>query len=210
MIAAIVISGLLGFYVSTFGKVASSVVTQTQPSTVNLDVVPDYGGATYDAFVLAANMLNGVIPTPATNTTGPGANDNNITVTAGVPVKFVLTSLDNAINENFSAQVTTPFSVYNDTASGQAVNTYSAGQSISAMPVGHTFTIAQLGLNIPIPPTTVVTFSMTISKPGLLPIRLSSTLRSRNGAHGLHGRIRHRTILANVSVTCPNIPDVAV
>jgi heme/copper-type cytochrome/quinol oxidase subunit 2 len=168
VIVAIVLSGLFGYYISTVAKPApAQTSTQTQTTTVNLDVVPDYGGATYDAFVLAATMQSGFVPTPATNTTGPGPNNNNITVTAGTPVKFVVTSLDNAINQNFSAQVTIPFTVYNDTASGQVLQTYSAGQSISNMSIGHTFTIAQMNLNIPIPPTTVVTFTMTFSKPGL-------------------------------------------
>lgn len=171
VVAAIVISGLFGFYISTIAKPASSAVatqskTQTA-TTVNLDVVPDYGGAGYDAFVISGNMQNGTIPTAATNTTAPGPNDNNITVSVGTTVKFVLTSLDGAINQNFTAPVSTPFTLYNDTASGQIVSTYAAGQSISAMPIGHTFTIAQLGVNIPIPPTTVVTFSLTFSKPGL-------------------------------------------
>ncbi len=143
IIGGIVVSGLLGFYVSTIGKSSSSASNQSQASVVNLDVVPDYGGATYDAFVLAANMQNGFVPAAATNTTGPGVNDNNITVSSGTTVKFVLTSLDNAINENFTAQVTTPFDIFNDTASGQVLSVYSAGQSISAMPIGHTFTIAQ-------------------------------------------------------------------
>jgi heme/copper-type cytochrome/quinol oxidase subunit 2 len=166
VIVAIVVSGLFGFYLSTIAK-SSSGNSQPQATVVNLDVVPDYGGATYDAFVLPSSLLNGFVPIAATNTTGPGPNDNNITVSANTPVKFVLTSLDNAINENFSAQVSTPFNVYNDTASGQALSTYNVGQSISNMSIGHTFTIAQMGVNIPIPPTTVVSFTLTFTKPGL-------------------------------------------
>jgi heme/copper-type cytochrome/quinol oxidase subunit 2 len=165
MVAAVALSGLLGFYSSA---IAHSVTASSQPSAtvVNMDVIPDYGGAGYDAFVLAADANAGLVPTPATNTTAPGTNDNNVTVKAGTTVNFVLTSIDTAILQNFSDQVTTPFTVYNDTASGQVVSRYSEGQSISNMPIGHTFTITQLGLNIPIPPTTVVTFSVTFSKPG--------------------------------------------
>jgi len=78
-----------------------------------------------------------------------------------------LTTIDTAILQNFSDQVTTPFTVYNDTASGVVASHYSQGQSISNMPIGHTFTITQLGVNIPIPATTVVNFSMTFSKSGV-------------------------------------------
>lgn len=166
VVAAIVVSGLLGFYVSTIGKPAT---TSSQSSTeiVNVDIVPDYGGATYDAFVLPSNIENAVVPTPATNTTGPGPNDNNITVTAGTTIKFVVTSWDNAINQNYSATASTPFTAYNDTASGQVASSYSQGQSISAMQIGHTFSIPDLNVNIPIPPTTAVVFSLTFSKPGI-------------------------------------------
>jgi len=166
MVAAVALSGLLGFYSST---IAHSITANSQPSAtvVNMTVIPDYGGAGYDAFVLAANANGGLVPAPATNTTAPGTNDNNITVSAGTTVDFVLTTVDTAILQNFSDQVTTPFTVYNDTASGVVVSRYSEGQSISNMPIGHTFTITQLGLNIPIPATTVVNFSVTFSKSGV-------------------------------------------
>jgi heme/copper-type cytochrome/quinol oxidase subunit 2 len=162
VIAALVVSGA-GLYLSIKSTPTGS---QPQANVVNMDVIPDYGGAGYDAFVLAANVASGVVPTPATNTTAPGTVDNNVTVSAGTTVNFVLTSIDNAVNQNFSDQVTTPFTVYNDTASGQVLSRYGVGQSISDMPIGHTFTITQLGVNIPLPPTTVVNFSVTFSKAG--------------------------------------------
>ncbi len=165
MVAAVALSGLLGFYAST---IANSLTASSQPSAtlVNMDVIPDYGGAGYDAFVLAANANTGIVPAPATNTTAPGTNDNNVTVKAGTTVDFVLTTIDTAVLQNFSDTVSTPFTVYNDTASGVVASRYSEGQAISNMPIGHTFTITQLGLNIPIPATTVVSFSVTFSKPG--------------------------------------------
>ena len=79
----------------------------------------------------------------------------------------MLTTIDTAVLQNFSDVVSTPFTVYNDTASGVVASRYSQGQAISNMPIGHTFTITQLGLNIPIPPTTVVNFSVTFSKAGV-------------------------------------------
>lgn len=183
VVAAIVVSGLLGFYVSTIGKPAT---TSSQSSTeiVNVDIVPDYGGATYDAFVLPSNIENAVVPTPATNTTGPGPNDNNITVTAGTTIKFVVTSWDNAINQNYSATASTPFTAYNDTASGQVASSYSQGQSISAMQIGHTFSIPDLNVNIPIPPTTAVVFSLTFSKPGIYEYTCDSPCGPGMGLNG--------------------------
>jgi len=166
VIIAIALSGFLGFYISTLAKPATaSVSSSTQ--VVNLDIVPDYGGATYDAFVLPSNIQNDVVPAPATNTTGPGPNDINITVINGTTVKFVVTSWDNAINENYSAVVATPFTAFNDTANGQVASSYSQGQSISLMPIGHTFSIPSMNVDIPIPPTTAVTFSLAFSKPGV-------------------------------------------
>jgi len=168
MIILIIVSGLFGYYLlATTKSAATPITTQTQTTAVNLVVVPNYGGPTYDAFVLSSNLGNVYVPAPATNTTGPGPNNNNITVIAGMPIKFVLTSIDSAINQNFSGQVMTPFTLYSDTPSGQVATMYNVGQSIYNMPVGHTFSIAQLGVDIPIPPTTVVSFTLTFTKPGL-------------------------------------------
>jgi plastocyanin len=133
---------------------------------VNLDVIPDWGGSTYDAFVISS-YANGTVPEPATNATGPGPNDNNITVPAGVSVTFVITNIDTAVLLNFTGPVSTDFTVYNDTPSGQAASHYSAGQSISSLPISHTFTIQSLNVNIPIPPDTVVTFTYTFATPGV-------------------------------------------
>ena len=162
VVAAIILSGLLGFYFNTI--TSTSKVVQT--NTVDLEVVADWGGNGYDAFVLAGNV-NGNVPSPATNTTGPGVNNNNITVSAGSPVQFVITSTDTAINANFTNQVTTPFVLYNDTDSGQVAVRYDQGQFVTNLPAGHTFTIKTIGLNIPIPADTIVTFTYTFSTPGV-------------------------------------------
>jgi len=164
VVIAVVLSGLLGFYFNNI--VSTSTSQKVQSSTVNLDVMPDWGGSGYDAFVLAGNV-NGNLPTPATNTTEPGPDNNNISVSAGSTVQFVITSTDTAINANFTSQVTTPFVLYNDTNSGQVAVHYNQGQSVTNLPVGHTFTIKSLGLNIPIPPDTIVTFSYTFSTRGV-------------------------------------------
>lgn len=167
VIAAVVISGLLGYYF------AASTVTPTSSNNsnssgnvVNLEIVPDFGGSGYDAFVLSTSLENGVTPTPASNTTAPGTNDNNITVSSGTTVTFVLTSIDTAVNQNFSGQLATPFTVYNDTDSGVISSQYSAGQSVTVA-MSHTFTISQLGVNVPIPPDTILSFKLTFSKPGV-------------------------------------------
>ena len=133
---------------------------------VYLDVIPDWGGATYDAFV-NPSRANGTVPMPATNSTGPGPMDNNITVSAGVAITFVITNIDTAVLMNFTGPASTDFTVYNDTAAGQVASHYSAGQSIASLPISHTFTITALNLNIPIPPDTVITFTYTFSTPGV-------------------------------------------
>jgi heme/copper-type cytochrome/quinol oxidase subunit 2 len=192
VIVGIVFSGLLGFYISTLGGGHGNTTTvtvtgntssssTTSPSTTgsttstaesnssntiaNLVIVPDFGGSGVDAFVLASNLASGTVPTPATNTTGPGPNDNNITIAAGTTVTFVLTSIDTAVNENYSQPVQTPFTVYNDTANGVIASNYTKGQSLF-MQMGHTFTINSMGVNVPIPPDTIVKFNLTFSKPG--------------------------------------------
>jgi len=96
---------------------ASSVPTN---SIVNIDVAPDWGGSGYDAFVISANA-NGTIPKPATNASAPGPNDNNITLPLNASVRFVITDLDTGVNLNFTGNVTLPFTVYNDTASGYII-----------------------------------------------------------------------------------------
>ena len=164
VIAAVVLSGLLGFYISNLTP--SSASKPASPSTVSLDVMPDWGGAGYDAFVLVGNV-NGNVPTPATNSTTPGLNDNNITVSNGTTIQFVITSTDTAINANFTNKVVTPFTLYNDTETGQEAVSYNSGQFVNDMPVGHTFTVNALNINIPIPPTTIVTFSYTFNKAGV-------------------------------------------
>jgi hypothetical protein len=133
---------------------------------VNLDVIPDWGGSTYDAFVVSS-YANGTVPKPATNTTDPGPNDNNITIPAGVLVTFVITNIDTAVLLNFSGPVSTDFTVYNDTANGQVASHYSAGQSISSLPISHTFTIQNLNVDIPIPPDTIVTFTYMFPTSGV-------------------------------------------
>jgi hypothetical protein len=144
----------------------TSPVAPATAEVVNLDVIPDWGGTGYDAFVIPS-YANGTTPRPATNTTGPGPNDNNITVPAGVAVAFVITNIDTGVNENFTGPVSTNFTIYNDTASGQVALHYVKGQAVSKLPIGHTLTIPSLNVNIPIPPDTIVTFRYTFSTAGV-------------------------------------------
>ena len=133
---------------------------------VNLDVVPDWGGTGYDAFVIPS-YANGTIPKLATDSSGPGPNDNNITIPAGVSVTFAITNIDTAVLLNFTGPVSTDFTVYNNTENGQVALHYNAGQSVSNLPISHTFTIQSLNVNIPIPPDTIVTFTYTFVTPGV-------------------------------------------
>ena len=143
---------------------AASPVVSAATNVVNLDVVPDWGGATYDAFVIPSSV-NGTLPKAGTNSTLPGPNDNNVTVPAGVAVRFVITNLDTAVNMNFTGSASTDFTVYNDTASGYVVLHYSKGETLPRLRVGHTFTIPTLNVSVPIPPDTVVTFKYTFTAP---------------------------------------------
>jgi len=158
---------------SQFGDLAgivSSLMTSTQnsPTTqsnvVYLYVVPDFGGSTYDAFVLPASF-NG--NTPNASSKAGVAPNNNITVTHGVPIKFVISNIDTAVLQNFTSQVSVPFTVYNDTNAGQVALQYTQGQTISNMAISHTFSIPDLQMNIPIPPDTMIVFTYTFNTPGV-------------------------------------------
>ena len=161
-----------GTHVMTESMTASETTTMTPPATstpttvVNLDVIPDWGGATYDAFIIPSSV-NGTLPKPGTNSTLPGPNDDNVTVRAGVPVRFVIMNLDTAVNMNFTGIASTDFTVYNDTTSGFVALHYSKGETLPKLPVGHTFTIPNLNVSIPLPPDTVVTFTYTFATPGV-------------------------------------------
>jgi len=147
-------------------SVTQTVTTSAAPSerVVNLVVIPDWGGATYDAFIIPATA-NGTIPKPGTNSTRPGPNDNNVSVPANQPVLFVITNLDTALNPNYTANATIPFTIYNDTASGQVPVAYTVGQSVK-LSVSHTFVVTGTNVNIPIPPDTIITFTVTFTTPG--------------------------------------------
>ena len=166
-----------GTMISTSRVVAQSMTatettTVTPPvapaaaTVVNVDVIPDWGGATYDAFVIPLSV-NGTLPKPGTKSTQPGPNDDNVTVPAGVAVRFVITNLDTAVNMNFTGTASTDLTVYNDTASGYVALHYSKGQALPKLLVGHTFTILSLNVSIPLPPDTVVTFTYTFTNPGV-------------------------------------------
>jgi len=152
-----------GFINLSLHPATKSVATQPLSTTVKLDVIPDWGGAGYDAFVIA-NNFNGTVPTQSSS--GPGPNYNTITVPANTTIKFVITSIDTAVNQNFTGKPGVTVTIYNDTNSGMTPVTYGAGQTISNLPVGHSFTIDQLNLNVPIPPDTVVVFNYTFTHAG--------------------------------------------
>jgi plastocyanin len=174
VIALIIGGGAVAMILGAVSQQSSSTTTTQGTTTtavpqtvVNLVIVPDYGGSTYDAFVLSTNLECSAVPTAATNSTGPGLNDNNITVSSGTSVKFVVTDIDTAVNQNYSSKLSTPFTVYNDTNSGVISSQYSAGQSVAMMEMAHTFSIPQLGVLVPMPPDTIIEFSLTFSTPGV-------------------------------------------
>jgi len=156
----------LASQLGSLAGVVSSLMTSTQSSptpqsnnVVYLEVVPDFGGSTYDAFVVPT--------TPNASSTATAAPNNNITVPHDVPIKFVIINIDTAVNENFTGQVSVPFTLYNDTNSGQMALQYTQGETISNLTISHTFSIADLQVNIPIPADTMVVFTYTFSTPGV-------------------------------------------
>jgi|ECHhosMinimDraft_1075155.scaffolds.fasta_scaffold02874_3 heme/copper-type cytochrome/quinol oxidase subunit 2 len=157
----------VGFGVASFlpksysvSPIQNSQPTQS-PQVVYLAVVPDYGGPGWDAFVPLKYLGE-----PITAKENQSIIDNNITVKAGVPVKFVIINIDTMNAMNFSGTVNVPFTIYNDTPNGQIAVTYNQGQQIENLSIGHTFTVPKLGINIPIPPDTVVSFTYTFNTPG--------------------------------------------
>ena len=89
LFVAVLVMGLTMGWLAGSTSLALKTITSTQTTTppvaagtaavVNLAVIPDWGRAGYDAFVIPS-YANGTTPRRATNTTGPGPNDNNITV----------------------------------------------------------------------------------------------------------------------------------
>ncbi len=161
----------LASQLGSLAGVVSSLMTSTQssPSTqsnnvVYLEVVPDFGGSTYDAFVVPTSLG---ASTPNASSTATAAPNNNVTVSHGVPIKFVIINIDTAVNENFTGQVSVPFTLYNDSNSGEVALQYSQGETISKLVISHTFTIPNLQVNIPIPADTMVVFTYTFSTPGV-------------------------------------------
>jgi Fe-S cluster assembly iron-binding protein IscA len=166
LIIVVLLAGLTAGWLGGSMSTASKTSTQLgSAKVVSLDVIPDWGGPTYDAFVVPANT-NGTIPKPGTNSIKPGPNDNNITAPVNTPVTFVITDLDTALNLNFTGNATIPFTFYNDTATGQVPVRFSAGEKIVNLTVSHSFVVAGTNVDIPLPPDTIVTFTVTFTKPG--------------------------------------------
>ena len=148
---ALVAGAATGYGVSYLTRPA-----QTPPSTVTLNILADWNGAGGDAFVVPSHLSGSVSST---------SSDNSITVQANTPVKFIINNLDTAVNQNFTGTAANTFTIYNDTDSGMTGVQYSQGQTISNLPIGHSFSIANM-INIPIPPDTVVMFTYTFTKTG--------------------------------------------
>lgn len=164
----IIIAGILALELQSKSILGTTSQTSNLQNpkeiTVTLYVIPAYGGSGFDALVLASNF-NGTLPQKATNTTPPGFNNNTIVVPANVPIKFIIINLD-TMAFNFTGTVTVPFTVINDTNEGQVATTYSVGMQLNNFPAGHTFSLPTLGIHIPLPPTSIVTFTYTFTQPG--------------------------------------------
>lgn len=168
IIIVLVVGVAMGWVGSMSLAPRTSQTAPSKPVIISLIVIPDWGGATYDAFIVPANA-NGTVPKPGTNATGPagwpGPNNNNVSVPVNVPVTFVITNLDTALNLNYTANATLPFTIYNDTASGQVPVKYNLGQPVR-LAVSHTFIVTGTNVNVPLPPDTIVTFTTTFTTTG--------------------------------------------
>ncbi len=86
----------------------------------------------------------------------------NFSIPVDVDVIVTITNYDNGTNA-----VPTSFGAVTGTVGGAAVIN---GQTVTAIPgtsVSHTFTITSLGLNVPLPPSSTVTFTLLVEAPGV-------------------------------------------
>ncbi len=167
IILGIIVIGVAVFFTyGTLGKPSNASLTSetSKTETITLYVIPDWGGPGYDAFVLP-NEITSNHPLGVSNGTPPTAN-NTIIVPVNTTVKFVIVNLD-SMQFNWTGKVTIPFTIYNDTEDHRqvAIN-YTVGETIQNLPTGHTFTVPSLGINIPIPPYSIVVFYYTFTKAG--------------------------------------------
>lgn len=88
----------------------------------------------------------------------------NFTIPSDVNVVVTITNYDNATNPvpDLSGKVT-------GTVGGAALINGRSLTSIPGQNVSHTFTIASLGLNVPLPPRSTVTFTLLSEAPGVYP-----------------------------------------
>jgi hypothetical protein len=140
-------------------------VESASSKVINLDIIPDWGGSTYDAFIIPS-YANGTAP-PRDANAGPGPNNNNVTIPLGIQVTFVITNLDSAVLQNYTGHASVEFTIYNNTDSGQVASHFSQGQAITALQISHTFTLPGVNIDIPIPPDTIVAFTYTFTAPGV-------------------------------------------
>jgi Fe-S cluster assembly iron-binding protein IscA/plastocyanin len=167
-VALLIVVLVAGLTMGWMGASRSVTIKSTAPTpatanVVNLDVIPDWGGPGYDAFIIPS-AVNGTVPV-STAKGRPGPNNNTIFVPANAPVTFVITDTDTAINLNYSETAKLAFTTYNDSSTGQVPVHYSPGQLVE-MPVSHTFVIAGTNVDVPLPPDTIVTFTTIFTSPG--------------------------------------------
>ncbi len=85
----------------------------------------------------------------------------NFTIPLDVNVIVTITNYDNATNP-----LPDSFGKVTGTVGGAATIDGQAVQSIPGRDVSHTFTILSLGVNVPLPPSSTVTFTLLIEQPG--------------------------------------------
>jgi heme/copper-type cytochrome/quinol oxidase subunit 2 len=180
IVAAIVVAAALGYYFGTITVTpkasSSSVSTSTTTSTTN---------QTYDLtlVITTGNLYNSTVgDQPAFYVLGSNGLESsaNISLPAHRLIKLVIICYDDAPANLTSSQYATVSGTRNNvvtvvnnnnvnSSQGASGIHVSGGQNVSSVSptnIAHTFTIPQLGLNIPVMPSSTVTAYFTLNQTG--------------------------------------------
>jgi heme/copper-type cytochrome/quinol oxidase subunit 2 len=180
IVAGVVIAVLLGYYfgtITTASKVSTTTVTSV--STQNNSSAP------YDLTLIITtnNMFNSTIgDQPAYYVLGPSGLESaaSISLPAHRLIKLVIECYDDGPANLTNSQYANVSGTQNDIVtvvnndninSSQGISTIqvSAGQNVSSVPsdnISHTFSIPQLGINIPVMPSSTVSAYLTLNQTG--------------------------------------------
>jgi heme/copper-type cytochrome/quinol oxidase subunit 2 len=184
IIAMIVVAAVLGFYFATItvansGQASTSTVTQTVVGSNSNSSSP----YVLTLAITTNNLYNSTVgDQPAYYVLGPNGPESsaNISLPAHQLIKLVIINYDDGPANLTNAQYATVsgtqnnvMTVFNNdimnSSQGKSGIQVTGVQTVSSLPadnVSHTFTIPQLGLNVPVPPSSVVTAYVTLNQTG--------------------------------------------